>query len=254
VTIRRAATPSTTPTDFDESQYPWVSWPRVQTVLSKLWDPENLAHHSIIGLTRSGKSYLAVNGILEAKKMERVLIIDTKGDDHSTNVGHVINQLPKNTWYNQLQHKNEGPYAQWFRIIAPNDRQSAHDKIGQALDTAYDEGDWTIFIDECAEVCDYLGNDGLGLRSTMSKLWRKGGYRGVPVVAATQSPVGVPRLFYDQASFAWIGRIRDEDRQKRLLEIGGMSKRDLPVVSSLARRQWLLAADNGELFARTTVS
>jgi hypothetical protein len=64
----------------------------------------------------------------------------------------------------------------------------------------------------------------------------------------------VPRLFYDQAAFAWIGRIRDEDRQKRLLEIGGLSKRDLPIVSSLKKRQWLLAADDGDYFARTVVS
>jgi hypothetical protein len=66
--------------------------------------------------------------------------------------------------------------------------------------------------------------------------------------------VEVPRLFYDQASFAWIGRIRDEERQKRLLEIGGMSKKDLPVLATLQRRQWLLAADNGEFFARTSVT
>lgn len=244
----------TTTVPMDESNYPWVQWSRVQAVLQKMWDPENMAHHSIIGLTRSGKSYLAVNGILETRKMDKVLIVDTKGDDHSTSVGKVVQRLPKSPWYKEAGHKDEGAYAKWFRIVAPDNRQAAHDKIGEALDTAYDEGDWTIFIDECAEVCDTLGNDGIGLKAPLSKLWRKGGYRGVSVVAATQSPVGVPRLFYDQASFAWIGRIRDEDRQKRLLEIGGMSKKELPIVSSLQRRQWLLAADNGELFARTTVA
>jgi hypothetical protein len=74
------------------------------------------------------------------------------------------------------------------------------------------------------------------------------------MIAATQTPVEVPRLFYDQASFAWIGRIRDEDRQKRLLEIGGLTKRDLGSISSLKRREWLLCADNGEYFARSKVT
>jgi DNA helicase HerA-like ATPase len=236
-------------------QYPWVPWSRVSTVVHKIWDTENLAHHSIIGLTGSGKSYLAVKGILEMRRMDKVLIIDTKGDDESTSYGKVVNQLPRASWYQSLQHRDEErPYSKWLRIIAPDDRQSAHDKIGAALDQAYDEGDWTVFIDECAEVCDPQGREGLGLNAMMSKLWRKGRYRGVSVVAATQAPVGLPRLFFDQASFAWIGRIRDEERQRRLLEIGGMSRKDLSIISTLERRQWLLAADNGELFARTMVN
>lgn len=245
--------PRITVPDVDEASYPWVPWSRVFTVIHKMWDPVDMPHHSIIGLTRSGKSFLAMNGILEMRKFDRVLIIDTKGDDPSVNKGRVITTLPKHTWYSALGRKNDGPYEKWYRLVAPDDRQRAHDMVGQALDTAYDEGDWTILIDEAAEVCESIGNDGLGLRPLMSKLWRKGGYKNVPVVAETQAPIGVPRLFYDQASFAWIGRIRDEDRQKRLLEIGGMSKRDLPILSSLQRRQWLLAADNGELFARTRV-
>lgn len=243
-----------TPPEAPEGTYPWVPWQRVSTVVHKLWVPEDLPHHAIIGLTRSGKSFLAMSGILELRKYDRVLIIDTKGDDHSVDKGRVITALPKHTWYSAMGRKQDGPYEKWFRLVAPDNRQQAHDMIGEALSTAYDEGEWTIYVDECAEVCENIGNEGLGLRGVMSKLWRKGGYRDVPVVAATQAPVGLPRLFYDQASFAWIGRIRDEDRQKRLLEIGGMRKADLPILSTLQRRQWLLAADNGELFARTKVT
>jgi DNA helicase HerA-like ATPase len=242
-----------TAVDAPDNEYPWRDWAAVRTQVKKMWEPENSPHHSIIGLTRSGKSYLAINGILELAKYDRVLIVDTKGDDHSTNVGRVVKSLPKHTWYSAMGRRQDGPYEKWYRIIAPKNRVQANAIIGEALDNAYDEGEWVIYFDETWEVTDSIGNDGLGLSSLCARLWRKGGYRGVSVVAATQTPVAVPRLFYDQASFAWIGRIRDEERQKRLLEIGGLSKRDLPVLATLQRRQWLLAADNGEFFARTIV-
>lgn len=235
------------------NEYPWRPWAAVKTQLNTMWEPENSPHHSIIGLTRSGKSYLAINGILDLAKFDRVLIIDTKGDDQSTQVGRVVRRLPKHTWYSAMGRKQDGPYEKWFRIIAPDDRIQANSIIGEALNSAYDEGEWVIYIDECWEVTG-KGTEGIGLEGVMSKLWRKGGYRHVSVVAATQSPVNVPRLFYDQASFAWIGRIRDEDRQKRLLEIGGLSRKDLSILSTLKRREWFLAADNGEYFARTMVA
>jgi DNA helicase HerA-like ATPase len=242
-----------TSADAPTNEYPWRPWSHVQATLRKMWEPENSPHHSIIGLTRSGKSFLAVNGILELAKYDRVLIVDTKGDDHSTNVGRVVKSLPRHTWYSAMGRRQDGPYEKWYRLIAPENRERANAIVGEALENAYDEGEWVIYFDETWEVTDHIGNNGLGLGSTLAKLWRKGGYRGVSVVAATQTPVAVPRLFYDQASFAWIGRIRDEDRQKRLLEIGGLSKQDLSVLSTLQRRQWFLAADNGEYFARTIV-
>lgn len=241
-----------TPVDAPTTDYPWVPWARVSAIVDKMWDPENMPHHSIVGLTRSGKSYLAVNGILDLCKYDRVLIVDTKGDDPSTTVGRVVTRLPRHTWYTPLGRRQDGPREKWYRIIAPKDRRVAHDVIGEALSNAYDEGEWVIYIDETWEVTG-KGDEGLGLEGIMNVLWRKGGYRHVSVVAGTQTPVMVPRLFYDQASFAWIGAIRDEDRQKRLIEIGGMSKKDLSVVSTLKRRQWLLAADGGEFFGRTIV-
>lgn len=241
-----------TAVDAPQNQYPWVQWNRVKHVVNHMWDPENLPHHSIVGLTRSGKSYLAINGILDTCKFDRVLIIDTKGDDPSTSVGQVIKTLPKHTWYSGMGRRRDKPYEKWFRLIVPKDRQLGADMVGTALDTAYDEGDWVVYIDETWEVTG-KGAEGLGLEGIMNTLWRKGGYRHVSVVAGTQTPVAVPRLFYDQASFAWIGRVADEDRQKRLIEIGGLGKKDLPVISSLKRRQWLLCADGGEYFARTVV-
>jgi len=237
-----------------ENSYPWVPWNRVARKIDEMWDPENAAHHSIIGLTGSGKSYLAVNGILGMCQYDRVLIIDTKGDDPTTNkTGRVVRTLPKHTWYSAMGRRQDGPREKWYRLVVPDNLTTARDVVGEALNNAYDEGEWVIYIDECWDVTGNNPDVGLRLEGIVSKIWRKGRSRHVSLVAATQTPVSVPRLFYDQASFAWIGRIRDEERQKRLLEIGGMSKRDLPILASLNRREWLVAADNGEYFARTVV-
>lgn len=242
--------PAMTP---EPSAYPWTGWQAVRSRVDQLWDPENSPHHALIGLTGSGKSYLATRGILELCKFDRVLVIDTKGDDDAVRIGQKVDRLPKHTWYSALGRKRDGPREKWYRIVAPDDRKAGHDIVGDALTTAYNDGDWVIYIDELWEVTG-KGSEGLGLEDVMSKIWRKGRSRRVSVVAATQSPVMVPRLFYDQASFAWIGHIRDEDRQKRLLEIGGMSKKELPVIASLKKREWLLSANEGEFFARTMVS
>lgn len=234
------------------NDYPWVDWSSVKSVVNKLWDPENIPHHSIIGLTRSGKSYLAANGILSLCENDRVLIVDTKGDDPSTQIGQPVKRIPKHTWYSAMGRKRDGPREKWYRLVVPENRKVGAEMVEEALSNCYDEGEWVVYIDECWEVTG-KGSEGLGLEDIMSKLWRKGGYRHVSVVAGTQTPVQVPRLFYDQAGFAWIGHIRDEDRQKRLIEIGGLAKRDLSVLSTLKRRQWLLCADGGDYFARTVV-
>lgn len=244
-----------TSADAPMASYPWTPWPRVQNYVNSLWDPEQIPHHSIVAQTRGGKTFLATEGILKPMcKYDRVLIVDTKGDDPSLQVGQPVKRIPKNTWYTGMGRRRDKPYEKWYRVIAPKNRQSAHDMIGEVLDNCYDEGEWVIYIDELWEVTGKFHEDGLDLGGIMSRLWRKGGYRHVSVVSGTQTPVAVPRLFYDQAGFAWIGAIRDEDRQKRLLEIGGISKKDLPVLSTLKRRQWLLCADGGEYFARTIVT
>lgn len=223
--------------------------------VNREWDPENMPHHSIIGLTGSGKSYLGINGILRPLcAMDRVLLIDTKGDDPIVSrQGRPVTQIETPKFWQRMGKKRHA-FDDWQRLVVSDERNEARHQVRTALGRAYDEGNWVIFVDETWDLTSKDPDVGLNLGGILAKIWRKGRGRHVSLVAATQTPVEVPRLFYDQASFAWIGRIRDEERQKRLLEIGGMSKRDLPILATLQRRQWLLAADNGEFFARTQVT
>lgn len=235
---------------------PWLHWSDVHRYVNKAWDPEHAPHHSLIGLTGSGKSYLGINGILRPMcSTDRVLIIDSKGDDKLVSTqGRPVRQLENRAWYQGLGRKPK-PFDHWQRLIVYGNRHTerakAQAQVARALDRVFNEGNWVVYFDELIDIS--TNAPGLGLRAYVDEIYRMGRSRGISVVAATQSPVQVPRTFYDQASFAWLGRIRDKERQKRLLEIGGLTSDELQYVQSLKRQQWLLAADNGEFFARSKV-
>lgn len=235
---------------------PWVDWRSVRHYVNHAWDPENCPHHILVGLTGSGKTYLGLNGILGGMcTNDRVLILDTKGDDPTLlPFGKPVEKLPRDPWYTSYQ-KRDTPRRWWYRLVVSEDRVKGYAQLVSTLDRVYSDGDWIIYVDEAFDISSrespYWGR---GLFELVQKIQRKGRSRRISMISATQEPVGVARIFFSQASFAWMGRIRDEERQKRMLQIGGMTKQDLPILGSLRRRQWLLAADNGEYFARTIVT
>lgn len=233
---------------------PWREWSDVSSYVNGAWDPENAPHHSIIGLTGSGKSYLAINGILkEMCPLDRVLIIDVKRDDKLVSTtGRAVRELPRNTWYSKMGRRQDEPMSHWWRLVVHEDKHKAQQQVYDALKRAYNEKNYVVFVDELFYVTSPQ-KEFLNLSGPVERIYRFGRNKHVSLIAATQSPRYVPSSFYDQASFAWIGRLRDESKQKRLLEIGGLSRKELPYISELQRRHWLLSADNGEYFARTTV-
>lgn len=230
-------------------------WPHVHKFVNQLWDPENTPHHSVIGTTGSGKSYLCINGLLRPMcSDDRVLIVDCKRNDKLVaSAGKPVTEIPPKTW----QTRKREPYDSWFRLVVHDQfteegRAKAKLQVFHAMHRVYNEGDWVIYFDEIQDVGGYRMPN-LGLGNHLDELYRKGRSRHISVVASTQAPRHVPTSFYDQADFAWIGRLADEDKQKRLREIGGLPKEALPVIQNLQKRWWLLAADNGQHFMTTTV-
>lgn len=232
---------------------PWIEWREALKMINVAWDPENSPHHSIVGLTGSGKSFLAINGLLKPlAKRDRVLIVDCKRNDKLVkSVGKPCTELPPKTWYTRKRED----YDSWHRLIVHDQfehRDKAKLQVFNALRRVYHEGDWIVYFDEVQDIGG-LRQPNLGLSMHLDEFYRKGRSNGLSVLATTQAPRHVPTSFYDQCSFAWIGRIADEDKQKRLREIGGLPKDALQAVMSLKRREWLLSFDNGEQHLRTTV-
>lgn len=235
---------------------PDMEWSQVHKYVSKSWDPTNRPHHSIIGLTGSGKSYLAINGILRPMcSNDRVLLIDTKGDDPTlSGAGTPCKAIPDNSWGKKLGRRPE-PFSAWHRLVVdvnPEKTDQAKQQVYTALKRVYNDGNWVVYLDEIRDITSPK-IPSLGLESYVDYIYRKGRSKSISIIAATQAPRYCPTSFYDQASFSWIGYLRDRDKQKRLLEIGGLDKSELPVIENLEPRHWLLCADSGRHIVRTTV-
>jgi hypothetical protein len=234
---------------------PWKHWPEVHKFVDHAWDPENNPHHSIIAGTGGGKSFLAINGILKPMcRDDRVLIIDCKRNDKLVaSVGKPVTEIPPKTWPTRKRE----PFDMWFRLCVHDQftsegRGKAKLQVYNAMHRVYNEGDWVVYFDEIQDIGG-IRQPNLGLGMHIDEMYRKGRSRHLSILASTQAPRYVPGSFYDQASWAWIGRLADEDRRKRMREIGGMPKDALPIVGELQKRDFLLAANDGEEFMRTRV-
>lgn len=246
---RRITTPvAATP----EAKIPHLSWDVVAKELDGMWAFDNAPHHSIIGLTGSGKSYLATRGILPLVEHDKVLIIDNKGDDPTLRgIGKPVKQLPHPTvvkW--KMRQRDRKPRDLWYRLVVTDDWTAARIQVKDAIERVWNDQRWVVVLDETRSLTDPR-EPGLRLRAYCELIWTKGRSRQVPLIAMTQAPSWVPASFYDQPSFVWIGRINDEDKQKRLREIGGLSRAHLPVIQNLKKRQFLLVAEGGDFMAIT---
>ncbi len=222
------------------SDIPLASWFDTHARIGNLWVPKKAPHHSIIAQTRGGKSYLIGNGILPHRTYNKVLIIDVKGDDPTyEQIGKPVSKIPKlmsrsfKEWITESK-----PREHWYRLIVHEDWAAARAQVQQALATCYTEQDWTIVLDETRALTD-TRPPSLNLGPMVEQMWLRGGSKGIEVVAATQGPRWVPKSFYEQAQFHWIGIVEDEESQKRLREIGGMERYHLPVIKNLEPHQFV---------------
>lgn len=242
------STPSTETTAA--STIPARPWSAVAADVNRMWLPDSQPHHAIIAQTRAGKTSLIRHGLLPLVPHDRVLVLDSKGgrDAAWAGLGRVVHELP-----NRLQlraHDNGEPRTHWYRLVLPDETPAARRVAGEALRAVLKAGEWIVVVDETRHITD-AREPGLGLRAEFESLLLRGGSAGVMVVMGTQAPRYNPSTFYDQASFAWIGRVRDEVAQKRLMEIGGMSRAVLPVVANVPRYSWIVNADGGDYLYRT---
>lgn len=217
-----------------------MEWDAIHERVGKLWLPKTNPHHSIISQTGGGKTYLIRHGILSHIEDENVLFIDVKGDDPTAdNLGKVVTSVPRKFWRNfkkSISHPR--PMESWYRLLVHEDWNDAREQVKKALSDCYKEGNWTIVLDETRCLTDPKPPN-LGLGPFVEQLWLRGRSRGICVVAATQGPRWVPKSFYEQAQFHWIGVVEDEDSQKRLREIGGMERNHLHTIKHLEQHHFV---------------
>lgn len=239
---------------------PEVPWAEVQARVGNLWVVRDAPHMSVIGQTRSGKSYLVRHGILPLCKYDRVLFIDAKGDDRTiTGLGQVVDHFPTKAERNVRQsgrkwmHDDPVPMAQWYRLVTSEKTETAAKQVGHALESIRKEGDWIVVSDELRYLTD-TREPGIGMLGEWSAIIMRGGSRGIGMISLTQEPRWVPGLFYTQPSFFWISRVEDEAAQKRIAEIGS-SRALISHLNTIRRRYWIYtdSLEDDRYWGMTTV-
>lgn len=240
----------------EELVIPTVPFEVIRARLQERWIIRDASHHSVLGKTRSGKSFLARHGILSVCEMDRVLIIDGKGDDPTfRGLGRVVNRFPSKAVRQAQEARSDNPRRRhWYRLVTSEDWARAHDQVAEALTEVMHEGDWVVVTDELRYLTD-AKYPGLGLRAEWERIRLRGGYKGVGLVDLSQEPKWLPGSFYTQSAFYWISRIEDEATQKRVAEIGS-SRAILNHLPTIKRRWWIYMddLDDERFWALTTVT
>lgn len=220
----------------------YKKWNDVLDRIDQFWIPREAPHMSVIAQTRGGKSHLVRHGIIEPLcQNDKVLVIDVKGDDPTLDgFGHPVRQIPTWNW----RFWNDEPDSKWFRLVVEEDWNRARSQVAQALATVRKQGGWVVYLDETRALTDPRP-PGIRLQPEVEQIWLRGGSRGNCLIAGTQAPKWVPNSFYTQPQFFWVGRVEDEDSQKRLREIGSLNRDMLPAIGSLKKHHFM-EIDNQE--------
>jgi hypothetical protein len=117
-------------------------------------------------------------------------------------------------------------------------------ELERTLREAFNQGGWTIAIDEFQILSDKRLLD---LGTASERLLIAARDKGVSVVTLFQAPRWVPRAAVDQSQWIFIGLTRDRDVVDRISEILGRDLSEIRgAIEGLASREfaWLLARNN----------
>lgn len=213
---------------------------RIQARCNRLWDSVSAAHHVIIAENGAGKTYLITRVILPLCALDRVLIIDVKGDDSVwSGYGEPIERMSRG-----LFGTGNGPGGNWYRLVVDvlGDKAGAKRLVAEALDIVLDEGHWVLVVDETRAITD---REELGQGQRLENILLRGRSRAAQVIMAAQATEYMIPSTRNQWAFAWVGSIKDDEVIKRTLKILGLPQSHLPELRANPKRRWLYK--DGEL-------
>jgi hypothetical protein len=183
-------------------------------------------HVTGIGRTGRGKTTLFARGLLS--HYPYVVYLGTKEDDPSA-YGWLMRRGFKMTNDPRLDYRKAprviyrpGPFG-----ISRKDKEMQAERFAAVLAVAYAQRQWAIYADEVA----YL--DEIGLAVELEAIWRTGRGRKITMLAASQNPVSIPRVAFDQVSHLFFWRQTEAERVRRMGEMAGDAA---PVVREAIRR------------------
>lgn len=200
-----------------------VPWEAFQRWFAKRWEPGQ--HIALVGPTGSGKTTTAVQ--LCALR-PWVLACDIKGGDST---------LAKSGWpritkwplpgrvFDKIQDGRE------FRAIIGDSARGSEAMerrrrlIHQVLNDVWQQGGWTVFVDDLQLLTDTRRSANLALQ--LEDFLVAARDAKVSIVSNLQAPRRVPRAASDQASWLVIYLTRDTDLVARLAEMAGRPREEI---------------------------
>lgn len=227
---------------LDETDVDYVNWPE----LTERFPFRQGEHITLVGKTGSGKTTLAIGGLLPMRDF--VVVMATKMEDSSLykpllKQGFVISDKP------ELDAKKHRKIIFKPKIsdLSKDSRAAQAEGFRNVLTYAFAEGNWTIYMDEIR----YL-SDNLKLETELETLWLQGRSLGITMIAATQNPVSIPLVAFDQASHLFLWRQTDKYRVDRMAEFAGSEARTVrALVPVLPRHEALYVRTIDDLLVRT---
>jgi hypothetical protein len=229
-------------TDQVGSDVEHLQWDAFTKWFARTWKPGE--HVALIGPTGMGKTTLAC-GILPLRKY--VMALDPKGGDSTLSSlqsrGFVRSGWPPSR--EQRKAINEGKPV---RLIVGKIIKSVKDMddhkvvLGAALEGAFEEGGWTVYVDELQLMADRRM---MGLTGPIERNLIAARDRGVSMVTSFQRPAYVPRSASDQSRWIFVWTTRDIDVVNRLAEMVGRPKAEIRgAIHGLERHSVLLFSQN----------
>jgi hypothetical protein len=209
-----------------------------------IWKPGE--HVAVIAPTGAGKSTFCVGILQECRNF--VLAFDPKGGD-TTLRGSGFPRLPSWPPSDDVYEAIHEGKAQKF-IVGPatrlvSDLGKQRGIFSAALDGAFDDGGWTVYVDELQLMADRRM---LGLSSNVERLLISARDKGVSVVSAYQRPANVPRTASDQATWVAVSYTRDRDVVDRVAEMLGRPKPEIRgALNGLDPYAWVVVGRNPRL-------
>lgn len=168
----------------------------------------------IAGATGSGKSILACRLIAP---LDRVLIIDPKGDMHPGLWNYVDDTKANVNRY--LARRDKDGLLQPVRL-----RVTEPERALKLIEQAYRMGDTFVYLDEVSSLCP----PGKPPHPAIVDVLTRGRSRGCGMLSVSQRPVTVPRIMLSESNYFYAFRLMVQDDRKTMAGFGGPQFLDNP--------------------------